>query len=189
MNLAFTQAAYWDLESRSQPFYDTSFKPALIVRWEELGNGGWNWVRRLHLEGGYEHHSNGREIPASRSMETLYFKPTFIWRLFGMSDFVFEPKMWVVFDQSALNENITDYWGNFNLQLTWRADFGLQIRTHTIPAPERTNFNAQFTYPLNRLWRPLNFYVMADYWEGSGEVFLDYEIPGHGWLFGIALSR
>ena len=97
--------------------------------------------------------------------------------------------MWVVIDQSALNEDITDYWGNVNLQLTWRADFGLQVRTHTIPATERTTFNAQFTYPLNRLWRPLNFYVMADYWDGASEVFLTCDTPYHGWMFGMALSR
>ncbi len=189
LNLGYTQRSYWDLDSRSQPFFDTTFKPALFILYQWLGGRDLSWVHRLDLEGGYQHQSNGKGIPDSRSMETWYFKPTFIWRLFDNSFLFVAPRFWNSFQRSALNEDIHDYWGNLDLEVTWRADFGLQLETHYIPAENVDTFGVQATYPLDRLWKPLAFYALVDYRSGAGETLLRYDLEASGWIFGIALSR
>ncbi len=189
LNVSYTQTSFWDLESRSQPFFDTSFKPGAFVLYQDIGNGNLSLFERFDIEGGYQHHSNGKAGEDSRFIDVLYIKPTFVWRLFDMSHFFFAPKAWGYLTKSALNEDIADWWGYVDLEFTWRADFGLQIETHTWPAREVTTFNAQITYPLNKLWRPLNFYALVDYWSGAGETILRYSDTGTGWIFGIAFSR
>jgi outer membrane phospholipase A len=48
---------------------------------------------------------------------------------------------------------------------------------------------AQATYPLSKLWRPLNFYALVDYWTGYGETILRYDLEGSGFALGISVSR
>ena len=111
-------------------------------------------------------------------------------RPFQKSVLYFAPKMWIYTDNvSSLNEDIADYWGNFDLELTWRADWGLQVETHTMPAKNITTFNLQLTYPLSNLWKPLGFYLYVDYWDGAGETILRYNERNRGFVMGIALSR
>ncbi len=58
-----------------------------------------------------------------------------------------------------------------------------------MPAKEIATFNAQLTYPLSYLWRPLDFYAFLDYWNGAGETILRYDAIGSGWIFGVSFSR
>ena len=189
IQLGYTQISYWDLSSRSQPFYDTSFKPAFFGLYQYVGGRDLRWLERLDLEGGFQHHSNGKDGFDSRYLDLLYLKPTFVWRLGDHSRLFFAPMMWSYLTKSILNDDIADYWGWIDFELTWRADFGLQLETHTIPASEGTTFAFQATYPLSRLWRPLNFYALVDYRSGAGETILQYDASGSGFIFGIALSR
>jgi outer membrane phospholipase A len=189
INVAYTQTSIWDLESNSQPFFDSSYKPGAFLLYQDIGNGNLSLFDRFDIEGGYQHHSNGNGGVDSRHIDILYLKPTFGWRLFEMSYFFVSPKLWTYLTKSALNEDIADWWGYLDLELTWRADFGLQVETHTMPAKEITTFNAQLTYPLSNLWRPLNFYAFVDYWNGAGETILRYDATGSGWIFGISFSR
>ena len=175
INVAYTQTSIWDLESRSQPFYDSSYKPGAFILYQDIGDGSLSLFDRFDIEGGYQHHSNGKDGLDSRHIDILYLKPTFVWRLFDMSYFFFAPKMWAYLSESSLNEDIADWWGYVDLEFTWRADFGLQVATFTRPAKEATRFNAQITYPLNKLWRPLNFYAFVDYWSGPGETIVRYD--------------
>jgi len=101
----------------------------------------------LDLEGGYQHHSNGKDGFDSRHIDLLYLKPTFVWRLGDHSHLFFAPMMWSYLTKSILNDDIADYWGWIDFELTWRADFGLQLETHTIPASEGTTFAFQATQP------------------------------------------
>jgi len=187
--LGYTQTSYWDLESRSQPFFDTSFKPGFFGLYQWLGGRDLGWIERIDVEGGYQHHSNGKGLPDSRYIDVLYIQPTFVWQAGSAHRFFVTPRAWTYLTKSVLNEDIADYWGYLDLELTWRAAFGLQIETHVIPAKNETTFGMQATYPLNRLWSPLNFYALVDYRDGAGETILQYNERGSGWLFGIALTR
>ncbi|MCK5456027.1 MAG: phospholipase A, partial [Melioribacteraceae bacterium] len=161
LNFGFTQTSYWDLQSPSEPFYDTSFKPAFFALFQYLGGKNISWVNRIDIEGGFQHHSNGKDGFDSRFIDVLYVKPTFVWSAWGDSYFFVAPKVWKYINISDLNYDIEDYWGYFDLELTWRSSFGLQIETHTWLASEVNTFNVQLTYPLNKLWSPLNFYLFV----------------------------
>ena len=70
-------------------------------------------------------------------------------------------------------------------------DNGLQLKNYNWPGGnfDRWTYNGQLTYPLSKLWRPLNFYLMVDYWNGYGETILRYDAEGSGFGIGIAVSR
>lgn len=189
INFAYTQKSFWDLTSRSEPFFDSNYRPAAFFIYQTLGKDSLSWVNRIDLEGGYQHHSNGRDSYASRSTEYLYFKPTLVWRTFDNSYLFLSPRFQHYFWQEYTNKDVSDYWGFVDIELSWRADFGLQIETHSIPAKNEFTFDITATYPMDKIWKELNFYLMANYRDGAGETFLTYNYSGRGFLFGIALSR
>ena len=189
LNIAYTQRSVWDLESKSQPFYDNSFMPSIFVLWQYLGGKDLKWVNRIDIEGGYHHHSNGKDGEDSRFIDMLYIKPTFAWKVFKNDFFFFTPKAWLYLGKETFNEDIAEYWGYVDLEFTYRANFGLQLETHVIPASKVTTFHGILTYPASKLWKPLKFYFYIDYWNGAGEALLVYDLPVTGWLFGIAFSR
>jgi len=45
------------------------------------------------------------------------------------------------------------------------------------------------TYPLSKLWRPLNCYATVHYRDGASETLLRYDLKAPGFIAGIALSR
>jgi len=57
------------------------------------------------------------------------------------------------------------------------------------PTSEIVTVNAQLTYHLGWLWRPLHFYLLFDYWTCAGETILRYDSRESGIILGIALSR
>lgn len=63
----------------------------------------------------------------TRHIDILYLKPTFGWGLFNMSYSFVSPKVWGYLGKSALNEDVADWWGYLDLELTWRADFGVSF--------------------------------------------------------------
>jgi len=189
LNISYTQRSFWDLESRSQPFYDNSFMPAVFILWQYLGGKNIKFFDRIDIEGGYQHHSNGRDGKESRFIDLLYIKPTFVWKVFKNDHIFFAPKAWVYLGKETYNKDIADYWGYVDLELTYRANFGLQLETHVIPAKNITTFHGIITYPVSKLWKPLKFYIYLDYWNGAGETILRYDLQVSGILLGIALSR
>lgn len=189
--LAYTQLSFWDLESASAPFFDTSYKPSAFFLYEDIGGSGQSWVDRLHVETGFLHESNGNEGADSRAINMVYLKPTFVWRLFGQSRLLVAPKVWAYFWIEE-NPDIGDFRGNFSLELAWRFDFGMQIHTvtHVGNDLDKGSFEANLTFPMDRLWRPLNFYVLAQFFDGYAETILRYDVnTDANWRIGVALSR
>lgn len=56
----YTQTALWDLESDSAPFRDSSYRPSLFYRNDQIWTSPGRDVR-FGLAGGLEHESNGRD--------------------------------------------------------------------------------------------------------------------------------
>ena len=189
LDVAYTQTSFWDIESKSQPFYDNSYKPGAFFMIQNIQGNSWSWLDRFDIESGYQHHSNGRDGVSSRYIDWLYFQPKFTWRIYDMSSFTFSPMIWHYLTKSTLNDDIIKYWGRFNLEFVYLTDSGFQLRTMINPANERTSSMFQLTYPLNKLIKPLNFYLMATYYNGVGETILDYNKTAKGFIFGISLTR
>lgn len=71
---AFSQRSFWSLydSGRSRPFRETVFNPEVFYRWIPKR------VKRQLIwgfDGGYEHESNGQDVPQSRSWDRLYIAP------------------------------------------------------------------------------------------------------------------
>lgn len=188
-NVQYTQATFWDLESGSQPFFDNQYTGGVFLFYERIGGNNLTWVRRFDIETGYQHDSNGMAGLVNRYVNRFYFQTLFSWRIFNSSHLIVSPKIWLYTEKSSYNKDIEDYWGNGNLELTWRADFGLQIRTWTVLAENGTTFSGHVTFPLNKVWKPLNFYAMASYFHGNGETIHGYDQSFSGWTCGIAFTR
>src|SRR5690606_29016214 len=89
--LGYTQTSLWDLSSDSLPFVDTSFKPSLFWRRDEVWRAADNMY--LGLATGVEHESNGKSGDESRSLNFAYIQPEFNYRLGGGSTLSFMPRI------------------------------------------------------------------------------------------------
>jgi outer membrane phospholipase A len=154
--------------------------------YEYLGGEDLRWAYRVDFEAGYQHLSNGKSSLASRSTEYIYMKPTFVWRTFKDSWLFVSPKIWGYFRETiGKNKDIAEYWGYFDMEIIWRANCGLQIETHTRPASRAFTFTTSLSYPLNNLWKPINFYLWVDFQTGAGRSFLSYKEQSTSIAIGI----
>jgi outer membrane phospholipase A len=72
IHFAYTQTSFWDLESDSKPFQDTSYKPELFFLSPNIDTM-FSSVKGFFIQTGLEHESNGMAAEESRSTNYLYF--------------------------------------------------------------------------------------------------------------------
>ncbi len=124
LNVAYTQLSFWDFDSASKPFRDSSYKPELFydigdpVDPEGLILPG---LGLRHVRLGFLHESNGRDGPASRSLNYAYVQPEFVYD-FGRDDvdcdecewweLSVKPKTWIYAGSTADNPEIDDFRGH-----------------------------------------------------------------------------
>jgi len=187
---AYTQTSLWDLSKPSAPFRDTSYRPSLFYYLSDTGVKGPH-LSRLSLATGLEHESNGRDGAESRSINTVFVKPTFYlgdqagwhWRI--------APKAYFYLEKSD-NPDIAHYRGYVDLNVAYGKPDGWEfagiLRKGT--RSDYGSLEARATYPLARLIPGTAGYLMAQYFIGYGEDLLDYNHRMPWQLrFGYALSR
>ncbi len=69
----YTQLMFWALNDDSKPFRDLTFNPELFYRWD-LGQA--TWLKSVDI-GGFNHNSNGKAGPDSRSYNKSYLRANF----------------------------------------------------------------------------------------------------------------
>lgn len=189
--VAYTQTSLWDLSAPSAPFYDTSYKPAFIYSRERVvGREGVDWFR-LDLQGGAQHESNGKDDVDSRSLNILFFRPTFVLGRDDDFQLTLQPRVWGYVGDLSDNPDIDDYRGNFDLRtvLGWRR--GLQLSALGRMGHDGDNFSAQFdlTYPMMGIFGNFSFFLQAQYFTGYGESLLGYNERSDIFRLGFALYR
>ena len=173
----YTQTSLWDLESESEPFFDTSYRPSLFFRHERLagwGNGsGWLWGKV-----GIEHESNGQGGADSRSLDILYAQPVLeLANAIGSAHLSVAPRLWVYLGNLGENPDIAEYRGHGQLRvaLTGRSEWQVAA-TGRIGTSGKGAVQVDLTYPLDRLLRAgVNTYLHLQYFEGWGESLLSYD--------------
>lgn len=190
-HLGYTQTAFWDLESDSAPFEDTSYKPELFWLSRNLVSGE-SGVRGLFLQSGFQHESNGRGSDLSRSTNTIYLKPVFIFysesSRYGLQ---VAPKVWAyVNNDDDTNPDLDDYRGYFDLEVKLgRADsfvLGSSFRW----AREGASIQLDLTYPLHRfLFDAVDIYLHAQYTDALAESLIDYRDRTHAFRLGFSIVR
>jgi outer membrane phospholipase A len=191
-HFGYTQTSFWDLASDSKPFEDTSYKPELFYLSKDIRQDYATWISRLDFQTGLQHESNGRDYPASRSLNILYIKP-----LVAVGDteglhFTFAPKIWIYVGDMSENPDIEDYRGYFDLLLKFGSPDGMEITTNLRKGTEGGKGSVQidFMYPLSRVTAGnLGFYFHAQYFTGYAEDLLNYDEKTSQLRVGLAFIR
>lgn len=188
---AYTQQSLWDLQSDSVPFFDTNYRPSLFwYRESVIGDpNGPRWDFEL----GYEHESNGRGGDDSRSINTLYVRPTYCHPIDERWEFRTTPRVWTYIGDLSDNPDIADYrgWFDWRLQLVDAQGFGFSTDLRKGGASSYGSVQVDLTYPLNRLFgRCLDLFLHLQYFNGWGETLLLYDVKPPAQLrLGVALVR
>lgn len=189
IHFGYTQRMYWDLGGQSSPFRNIDFMPELfyLVPARQLTD-------RLALGGqaGFRHESNGRDGPASRSLNTVYIQPVATLQVGGDWTLTLGPRIWLYAGSLSDNPDISRYRGHTGLTAEIGQANGLRIRTTS-----RINFDtgkgaidADVSYPLNRIIaHNLNLYLFGQAFAGYGENLLDYDRRVTRLRFGIGIVR
>jgi outer membrane phospholipase A len=188
----YTQTSLWDLGAPSAPFYDTSYRPSLFYRHEQLKtwNEGRSW---LWGQIGIEHESNGKGGDDSRSLNTIYVQPVVeIDRAIGSAHLSITPRLWVYVGSLSENPDVAEYrgYGNLKLALTGRAEWQIAAKGR-IGTSGKGSIQVDLTYPMDRLFfRTFDAFLYAQYFNGWGESLRSYDqrLP---WQLriGVALIR
>ena len=171
--LGYTQTSLWDLSSDSLPFVDTSFKPSLFWRRDEVWRAADNMY--LGLATGVEHESNGKSGEGSRSLNFAYIQPEFNYRLGGGSTLSFIPRIKGYFGMGN-NRDYPDYAGHVDWKLRWAQDNGLILTglyRHGRDGHSATQLEA--AWPLKRTFLNMNGYLHVQYFQGYGQTLLGYD--------------
>jgi phospholipase A1 len=191
LHFAYTQTSLWDLDAPSAPFFDTSYKPALLYSWERaVGGQDRDWFR-LDLQGGAQHESNGKSGVDSRSYNMAFFRPTFVLGRDDSFQLTLQPRAWGYLGDLSDNPDLDEYRGYFDLRavIGWRR--GLQLSALGRMGHEGNNSSAQFdlTYPTMKILGSFSVYLHAQYFTGYGESLLRYNQRSDVIRVGISLYR
>ncbi len=169
----YTQTSLWDLSEKSRPFRDTSYRPSLFWRWERTDDR--TWVDGLRI--GYEHESNGGGGLRSRSIDSIFFRPEWRWKLDEDARVDFTPKFVSYLDKDE-NPDIQRYRGYVDWRV--RYDTGANWITTGV-ARSGTAGKGSLLLDVSRRIRDLRFgpvggYLHFQLFTGYGEDILDYNV-------------
>ena len=189
LHFAYTQRMFWDLAAQSSPFRNVDYQPELIyvTRPVTVDHG-----ITLAAQAGVRHESNGREGPASRSINSLYVAPMAAIPLGGGYRLSVAPRLSLYVGDKSENPDIVRYRGHAGLLLEIGRDYGLRLSTSTRfnPGSGKGAFNADLSYPLPLLLGGgPDVYIFAQSFIGYGENLLDYDRRTTRLRLGLALVR
>ena len=189
--LAYSQRSFWSLydASSSRPFRETVYNPEIFWRWYpsfEAGEFLWG------ADFGYEHESNGQDLPRSRSWDRLYISP-FIERRGTAAQL----KIWFRLPEDRKkdendprgddNPDIERYYGYAELQVHRR--IGDNRRVHVMlrgnPSAGRGAIQLQHDWRIGGG----DLFWQAYLWHGYGESLMDYNDTVTRIGVGFSMSR
>jgi phospholipase A1 len=189
--LAYTQKSFWQFinQDQSSPFRETNYDPEIFYRWipddpKPLNHWGADF--------GFEHESNGREFPFSRSWNRVYIAP-----FQAKGKHLAYLKFWYRIPEGAPsslanpggddNPEINDYYGYSELSFS-RQIGGDQLLTGQLRGNARTGKGAvSFTWSVPSG----DGYVFygASVFHGYGESLIHYDEKMTRVMLGILLAR
>lgn len=170
MWIGYTQRSFWQLYNSedSSPFRDTNYEPELMLnyrtRFTFLG------MNVRHLNFSFNHQSNGRSEPLSKSWNRLIANV-------GMEKgpFTLQLRTWYRIPESIQendNPDIDSYLGPGEL---WAYTFwqqhrlGLMVRNNFERRDNRGALQLEWSFPVGK-----KFFGYVQYFNGYGECMLDY---------------
>ncbi len=173
---AYTQTTLWDLQSLSKPFYDTSYKPTFFYGKDAFDVKS-PWFDRLGLQAGVQHESNGQALPKSRSLNTVYFRPTVAWQLPHGWQLAVSPRL-IGYMNKDENPDIERYRGYIEWLVSAEHRNGFKV-TASLRKGANSGYGCgelNASWPLDAFFPELGGRVLVQYFNGWGESLLDYNI-------------
>ena len=178
---AYTQQSQWQLynEELSRPFRETNYQPELIASYNpDVSFGGFRWSL---FNIGYNHQSNGRSDPISRSWDRVVAE-------FGIErdNFALLIRPWFITDDGGDdNPDIEDYMGHGDITAVYKWN------GHSFTLMGRGNVNTgkgagRLTWTTPPLLGPLRGYV--DAFSGYGQSMIDYNWDQNAIGIGVTLN-
>jgi outer membrane phospholipase A len=187
----YTQTSFWDLESDSLPFEDTSYKPEFFHLSNNLLASSSSDKRGLFLKSGLFHESNGKSDEDSRGINTVYVQPLLVLYStksgYGLG---IGPKVWGYISTSENNQNIADYRGYFDVDVKIGKKDGMVLTTLFGWAKEGGSVQVDLSYPVGEsLFNNINLYLHVEYINALAENLLYYEDRTEAFRIGISFVR
>lgn len=165
LGASYTQKSWWQLSNsgESSPFRETNYEPQLFLGFAtDYEFAGWTL---RDIEVGFNHDSNGRSDPTSRSWNRAYT------RLMAQNgNWMAEVKPWFVVGDTDDNPDITKYMGYYQLKI------GYQLGDAVLSAKGQYNWNTGYggaelglSYPVSKHVR-----LYTQVYSGYGESLIDY---------------
>jgi phospholipase A1 len=175
---AYTQLSFWQLYNStfSSPFRDTNYEPEMLVNFRtSIDIPGIDDFKLRFVNIGFNHQSNGRSAPLSRSWNRVVANAGLEKGNFNML-----LKTWYIIpedEQKSDNPDIARFMGYGELWLTyyWHQNrFAAMVRNN-LREDNRGAVQLDWSIPLSLIWDKLDmFSIYLQYFNGYGESLLDY---------------
>ncbi len=180
---AYTNRSFWQAYNKefSAPFRETNHEPELILSY--ANNWQWQGIRNVGNQLIFNHQSNGRSEPLSRSWNRIMLNMVFERDRFAMT---FKP--WYRIPEAAEdddNRDIEFYLGNFE----WMGFY--QWRDRTLSVMLRNNLRSDNRGAVEIGWSfPISTKIKAyvKYFNGYGESLIEYNNSLQSVGFGVLIS-
>ncbi len=179
----YTQLSFWQIYNtdNSAPFRETNYEPELFLRYDadlDFGPGTFNSIAL-----GFNHQSNGRSEPESRSWNRILSTVTYSYDrwLFIVSPWYRLPEN---DDDNPDIENYlgyADYWAVY--KLSDDKTISLKLRNNLKSSDNRTSLELGYSFPIGGA---LKGYIQ--YYNGYGESLIDYNERIHRIGIGVMLN-
>jgi len=173
----YTQVSLWDIEGESKPFYDTSYKPSLFYRHNNLYDSDRGRFR-IWGQAGIQHESNGQGGDESRSLNIIYVRPTFEFdKVWGRGRLSVAPRVWAYLGDLDDNPDIAKYRGYGDLRMAYTGGSDWQVAaTLQIGTSGKGSVQLDGTWPLDKiLGRNFDAYLYGQFFSGWGESLRSYD--------------
>tara|TARA_R110002012_G_scaffold59973_5_gene156897 strand:+ start:731 stop:1738 length:1008 start_codon:yes stop_codon:yes gene_type:complete len=179
----YTQRSWWQAYNTdaSSPFRETNYEPEVFIdfdnAWEAFG-----WVNTRNRVA-FNHQSNGRSSPLSRSWNRVYLESTF---QSGDWAFTLAPH-WRVPESASEDDNpdIDRYMGYGDIRLAKRLNNNHEVSGQLRGNPSAGNIGTQIDYS----WPAFNtLRAHVQYYYGYGESMIDYDQRVHRLSLGFSLN-
>ena len=188
--LGYSQLMFWELGADSSPFKDVNYNPEIFYR-KYVEDRPSTWVD----VGIFEHESNGQAGDLSRGWNRfylLYSAEAFSWE---QAKFYASLKAWVPYSKEDTNEDIVEYRGLWELNLTVssflgetfdRSDLTFRIYPGGRTGMDPTQGGQEITLRLKGVvFKEFLPVFTIQYFNGYGESLLSYNERESTWRVGI----
>ncbi len=186
---AYSQTSFWDLQSESKPFFDSSYRPEA---WWHVGLPDGAGLTGLGLEPGVGHESNGKGGSDSRSMNHVFLRAIGRWTAGDLTVFA-SPRVRYYVEKED-NPDIPRYRGYVDLSggLRMKDGVGLSLLGRIGSRADRGSLQVEITHPIAPLTGDsVPGFLYLQWYAGYGETLLAYDerSPQPRVMFGYALVR